>query len=44
MVTYVLIGSRDGHEALEIVLVENALRVLGRLVGHEAVDESESSL
>lgn len=40
----VALRSVDGHEALEDVLVEDALRVLGALVGHEAVDEGEGGL
>ncbi|KAI7555165.1 Cloroperoxidase [Hortaea werneckii] len=43
-VEVLLIIAVDGHEALQDVLVEDTLRVLRGLVGHEAVDEGEGRL
>lgn len=40
----VVLVSRDGHEALEDGLVEDAFGIFGGLVAHEAVDERESGL
>ena len=37
--TDVVLGTSDGEEALESLLVEAALGILGRFVGHEAVYE-----
>lgn len=40
----VVLWTRDGHEALQDLLVQDTLGVLGRLVRHEAVDEGEGGL
>lgn len=42
--TYILLSAGDGHEAVEVVPVQNALGILGRVVGHEAVNEGEGGL
>ena len=36
--------ARDGEEALQHLLVEDALGMFSRLVSHEAIDEGEGSL
>merc|ERR1719487_1269016 len=43
-VKVLLVIAVNGHEALQDLLVEDTLRVLLRLVGHEAVDEGEGRL
>lgn len=40
----IVVSSIDCKEGLQDTAAQDALRSFGRLVGHEAVDESESSL
>ena len=43
-VTHIAVRARDGHEALEYLLVQDTLWILRRLVGHKPVDEGEGGL
>jgi len=43
-VTRVIFRAGDGHEALQNLLVEDALRVGGGVVGHVSIDEGEGGL
>jgi hypothetical protein len=40
----VILWTAVGHEAFQDILVEDSFRILGGLVGHEAVDEGEGCL
>lgn len=42
--TYVTVGARDRHEALQYILVQDTFRIFCRLIRHESIDEGEGGL